>query len=82
MTKEVGERVVSIKFKNEKLKDDDTLCLVMNNYRASGAGGYEFLDECETIKEIMVEMPEVIINYFKNNKNVVVDKSRYLTIIK
>ena len=82
LTKEVGERVVSIKFKNEKLKDDDTLCLVMNNYRASGAGGYEFLDECETIKEIMVEMPEVIINYFKNNKNVVVDKSRYLTIIK
>ena len=33
------------------------------------------------IKEILVEMPEIIINYFKNNPKVTVDKSTYLKTI-
>ena len=32
------------------------------------------------IKEV-IEMPDLIIDYFKNNKNVIVDKSKYLTIV-
>ena len=32
----------------------------MNNYRASGAGGFEFYTECEVVKEIQVEMDERI----------------------
>ncbi len=81
VTRELGDRVVSIKYKGEELSDDAKLSLVMNNYRSSGAGGYEFYQNCKTIKEIMVEMPEVIINYILNNKNIVVDKSKYLTVL-
>lgn len=53
----------------------------MNNYRASGAGGYEFYTDCKVVKEVLIEMPDLIIDYFKNNKNVIVDKSKYLTIV-
>ena len=53
----------------------------MNNYRASGAGGYEFYENCTVTKEILTEMPEIIINYFKNNPKVKVDNSKYLTVI-
>ena len=53
----------------------------MNNYRASGAGGYDFYQNCTVLKEILVEMPEVIINYFKSNSNVKVHKSTYLKTI-
>ena len=81
LNKEVGNRVVSIKYKNEELSNDETLTLVMNNYRSSGAGGYEFYENCKVIKEILVEMPEIIINYFKNNPKVTVDKSTYLKTI-
>ena len=81
LNKEVGNRVVSIKYKNEELSNDETLTLVMNNYRSSGAGGYEFYENCKIIKEILVEMPEIIINYFKNNPKVTVDKSTYLKTI-
>lgn len=81
LNKEIGNRVTSIKYKGEELSENDRLTLVMNNYRATGAGGYEFYNDCKIIKEILVEMPEVIINYFKNNKNVVVDKSKYINII-
>ncbi|RDY25646.1 bifunctional metallophosphatase/5'-nucleotidase [Romboutsia weinsteinii] len=81
LNKEVGSRVTSIMFDNKELDNDTKLTLVMNNYRASGAGGYEFYCDCKIVREIMVEMPEVIIDYFRNNKNVVVDKSKYLTVI-
>ncbi len=81
ITKEVGERVTSIVYNGEELDDNTTLKLVMNNYRASGAGGYEFYTECKIVQEILMEMPDIIIDYFKNNKNVTVDKSKYLTVI-
>ncbi|SFU77223.1 2',3'-cyclic-nucleotide 2'-phosphodiesterase / 3'-nucleotidase [Clostridium sp. DSM 8431] len=71
-----------VKFKNQEVKDDDEFTLVMNNYRASGAGGYEFYTECEVVKEIQVEMTEIIINYFNKYKNVVVDKNKYISVIK
>lgn len=81
LNKEVGNRVTSIKYKGKELSDNQTLTLVMNNYRASGAGGYEFYENCKVVKEILIEMPEIIINYFKNNPKVVVDTSRYYTTL-
>ncbi|MGL5694151.1 MAG: bifunctional metallophosphatase/5'-nucleotidase, partial [Peptostreptococcaceae bacterium] len=81
LNKEVGNRVTSIKFKGKELSDSDKLTLVMNNYRASGAGGYEFYCDCKIVREIMVEMPEVIIDYFRKNKNVNVDKSKYYNVV-
>ena len=82
LNKEVGNRVTSIKFNGEELSSDQTLTLVMNNYRASGAGGYEFYENCKVVKEILIEMPEIIINYFKNNPKVVVDTNRYYNILR
>lgn len=79
LNKEVGNRVISIKYKGEELNDNKKLTLVMNNYRASGAGGYECYDKCKVVKEIVLEMPEIIINYFKNNPTVIVDSKKYIT---
>ncbi len=81
LNNEIGNRVTSIKFKGEELSDDKKLSLVMNNYRSSGAGGYDFYTDCNIIREIMCEMPDVIINYFMKNKDVIVDKSKYINII-
>ena len=33
------------------------------------------------ILQILIEMPEIIINYFKNNPKVVVDTARYYKTI-
>ena len=46
-----GERVISIRWKGEELTEDQSLTLCMNNYRASGAGGYEAYADCETVRE-------------------------------
>ena len=40
-----------------------------------------YIKECPRLREILVEMPEVIIDYFIKHKNVKVDKTRYINII-
>ena len=72
----------TFKYNGKELQDNKALTLVMNNYRASGAGGYEFYENCPVVKEILIEMPEVIINYFKNNPKVTVDTTKYINTIK
>ncbi|MEG0307978.1 MAG: bifunctional UDP-sugar hydrolase/5'-nucleotidase [Clostridium sp.] len=81
LTKEVGNRVTSMKFKDKEITENDKLTLAMNNYRATGAGGYDFYTDCKIVKEVLNEMPDIIIDYFKTHKNVVVDRSKYLNVI-
>ncbi len=80
LSKPIGERVTSIKFREKEIGPDDTFTLVMNNYRASGTGGYDFYRDCKTVDEILIDMSEIIINYFLKHEKVVVDKKKYLTI--
>ncbi|WP_026478446.1 bifunctional metallophosphatase/5'-nucleotidase [Alkaliphilus transvaalensis] len=78
LRKEAGNRVTSAKFKGRDIEAEKTYTLVMNNYRATGAGGYDFYKEAKIVKEIQVETAELIIDYFKKNPNVVVDKTKYI----
>ena len=82
LTKPVGERVVNMMVKGQEVNPTDTFSLVMNNYRSSGVGGYEFFRDCPIIKEIQIEMPEIIIDYFKKHQHVTVDDRQFIHIIK
>lgn len=76
-----GDRVVSIKYRGEELEPERVLSLCLNNYRASGAGGYEFYKRCESISESADEISSLIISYVDRNRNISVDKSKYLKLI-
>ena len=39
----------------------------MNNYRFSGAGGYPVYPQCPVVKEINLEMVELIMEYFRTH---------------
>ena len=82
LTKPVGERVVNMMVKGQEVNPTDTFSLVMNNYRSSGVGGYEFFRDCPIIKEIQIEMTEIIIDYFKKHQHVTVDDRQFIHIIK
>ena len=77
----VGDRVVSIKYKGEELSGDKRLTLCMNNYRASGAGGYGVYTECGVLREQPTEIAELIIDYVLRHKDITVDKTKWLNII-
>lgn len=66
LTKKVGERIGKIFFKGKKVKDSDKFSLVMNNYRATGAGGFDMYKDLKVIKNYDKETSEILLDYFRN----------------
>lgn len=66
LTKKVGERIGKIFFKGKEVKDKDTFSLVMNNYRATGAGGFDMYKDLRVIKNYDKETSEILLDYFRN----------------
>lgn len=81
LRKPCGERVLSIKYKGEELAEDKELSICLNNYRATGAGGYEVYAGCELMREIPTEIAELIIDYVTRHGDITVDKTKWLDII-
>lgn len=67
----VGQRIVNLKFQGNTVKEDDKYSICINNYRSTGAGGYPEYRQCRILKEINVEMVELIMEYFEHFPNVV-----------
>ena len=73
--------MTSIRYRGEELPEDKTLTMCLNNYRASGAGGYEFYADCETVREQPEEISELIIGYVDKHRDITVDKTKWLTVL-
>lgn len=63
LAKPEGERVVSLTRGGKPVDPQEKLTLVMCDYRATGAGDFDFYCECPRVKEILTEVSEVILNY-------------------
>lgn len=87
ITKPVNSRVVSVVFNGKEILDTDTFNIAMNDYRATGSGGYEFYANSDTVKSDQKEIQNLIIEYIKkqlkdNERNeVIVDKTTYINVI-
>lgn len=75
-----GDRVTSIRFQGAELPEGQSLTLCLNNYRASGAGGYGFYTACETVREQPEEISELIIAYVDRHRDIAVDRTRWLHV--
>ncbi|MBQ3079718.1 MAG: bifunctional metallophosphatase/5'-nucleotidase [Clostridia bacterium] len=73
ITRPVGSRVIEITRNGEAVKNEDTFTMCVNNYRATGVGGYEFLADCPHTKEILTEMSEILLDFFRTNPYVEAD---------
>ena len=77
----IGERVTSIRYRGDELSDTLSLKLCMNNYRASGTGGYECFRSCEKISELPTEISELIMDYVLAHSELTVDDTKWLTVL-
>ena len=77
----IGERVTSIRYHGDELSDALSLKLCMNNYRASGTGGYECFHSCEKISELPTEISELIMDYVLAHSELTVDDTKWLTVL-
>ncbi|SER90289.1 2',3'-cyclic-nucleotide 2'-phosphodiesterase / 3'-nucleotidase [Gracilibacillus ureilyticus] len=64
-----GERVTKLNYQGETLELDKEFDVVMNNYRASGGGNYFMFQGKEIVKDIPIDMTELIAdNLLKKGK--------------
>lgn len=76
-----GSRVVSVRFRGTEIAPEQTLRVCVNNYRASGSGGYEMVREAKVLREIQQDVSELIIAYIEQRGDVKVDSRRWLTVV-
>ena len=77
----LGDRVVSMLYLGKELEEDRVLTLCMNDYRATGTGGYPFYAECELVKDQPTEISQMIIEYIDKHKSVTVDQTKWLRVL-
>lgn len=77
-----GSRVTRLEKDGRALSDGDRLTLVMNNYRATGAGDFDFYKGIPRLREIQTEVSELILNYLSERDAAEIPDARpYRTIL-
>ncbi len=69
ITKPVGKRVVQLHYQGHPINSSQPFRVVMNNYRASGGGGYTMFQHKPIIKDIQRDMTEVIAEYIETHSD-------------
>lgn len=63
ISKTIGNRVVKLTFNDEQIQPNGEYDVVMNNYRAGGGGDYVMFKDKPIVKDIPLDMSELIANY-------------------
>lgn len=66
--KPVGERVTKLEYHGAPLDPDGEYDVVMNNYRAGGGGDYMMYKNKPVVKDIQIDVSELIANYILDHK--------------
>lgn len=77
----VGQRVTAMLWQGKELADDQTLTLCLNNYRATGTGGYPLYAHCELVKDQPTEIAQMIIEYIDHHRTITVDKHNWVKVL-
>ena len=79
--KPLGQRVVSILYQGQELPEGKQLRLCLNNYRATGAGGYPLYAQCPVLREEPTEIPQLIMDYILRHRDITVDSTQWLHVL-
>jgi len=64
ISRPIGERVVKLEYKGQPVLLENKFDVVMNNYRAGGGGNYFMYMKRPVIKEVPIDVSELIADYF------------------
>lgn len=81
LKKAVGERISSLHFDGHAVKEDEVLEIVVNQYRAVGGGNYHSFTADKIIREITVDMTELIADYLKRHPLIEATVNRNFEIV-
>ncbi|WP_137791196.1 bifunctional UDP-sugar hydrolase/5'-nucleotidase [Bacillus sp. E(2018)] len=63
LSKPIGDRIVTLMYKEKQIENDSLYEVVMNNYRAGGGGDYPMFKGKRVVKDIPIDMSELMANY-------------------
>ena len=63
ISKPVGQRVVKLNYEGKPMAMDKEYDVVLNNYRAGGGGNYLMFQGKPVVKDIMMEVAELMSDY-------------------
>ena len=75
LNRDFYDRVISIKKDGVDLDLDKYYTIVVNNYRATNTSIYPCYENAELVKDVNVDVGELIINYFLKHKTIKVNKN-------
>ncbi|MDX8045120.1 bifunctional UDP-sugar hydrolase/5'-nucleotidase [Gracilibacillus sp. S3-1-1] len=82
VSKPIGERVVVLEYEGQPLDLDQEFRVVMNNYRASGGGNYHMFKDKEVVKDIAVDMTELIADDLLKKAELIPDFTKHFRVFK
>ena len=81
LSRPAGSRVVSLTRDGIPVRDDQTFSLCMCDYRATGAGDFDFYLSCPVIREIQTDITELILRYLETHDPVELPETHPLTVL-
>lgn len=63
----VGQRVVQLDYHGQAVQPDQVLTVALNQYRGNGGGDYPMFNPRKIIREVNVDLPELMMTYFADH---------------
>ena len=76
LNREFYDRVISMKKDNIEIDLEKEYTIVTNSYRATNTSVYPAYKDAEVVKEVNMDMSELIINYFQNHNKIIINKEK------
>lgn len=70
LNRPVGQRVENLRFRGQPVAADQHYSLCMCDYRATGAGDFDFYRACPHIRDIQTDISELILDYLRAHEMV------------
>lgn len=70
LNRPTGDRIVDLMFEGKPLDMDGEYEIVLNNYRGAGGGGYSMFNNKPVVKEVLIEMAELMTSYLIEKKEI------------
>ena len=82
LNRPVGQRIEKLLFRGAPVAPDQHFSLCMCDYRATGAGDFDFYRVCPHIRDIQTDISELILDYLRAHDTVQIpEKSSYRVLL-
>ncbi len=81
LNRPAGQRVVRMDRAGKPIREEERMTLCMCDYRATGAGDFDFYTECPCVREIQTGISELILDYLYSHESITLPASHPIRVI-